>query len=827
MTTTINDIKHSLRQLAKTPGFTVIAIITLAVGIGVNAAVFSLINGWMLRPLPGARDGDLVRLFCRSTESKAKYRAFSYAYYQALQQQNSPFTSLAAFISSAHLLRNEGISHTIAGAYVSSNFFDTLGVSPAHGRGFNAEEEQPGQHTPVVILSHRFWQSLGGDSQIIGQTVSVDDIPVTVIGIMAASFVSASQATNQQIWLPLGMKGGFPGSRGIETTPRLLSHDYRPLLLIGELKPGLRRDAVSSQLEPMASNLATAYPETYANLRLSVGTVGNFMMAPWPGHGISVGKPLTALIIVSTCILSIACINLGQLFLARGLSRQRDIAIRLSLGCSHARMMSQLMTEGLLLALAGTAVGLPIALWSLAVPVRAFEQWTGGEGTIPVELDWRLVLAGLGLCLLTTLLFCLAPTWRLTGSGQVSHLRESTGTASRQHTWLRKTLIAAQVTLAFALVSCAGLFVQSAQAAAASDPGFSLDRGLLIHLALRQKGRETMPRILSELRAMPDIENVSLSTNVPFCEAHHPGSFHRLDQTESSDLSSVHTYINTIGADYFKSLDLPILRGREFTLEEERSSEGTRVALIDRLLADRLWPNKNPIGQFLQHSDKPQERLRIVGVVPHLKTTMLENPPVPWVYRSYGQNYDHVVFAHVQLRAPLSPAALTQMKQSIQEALLALDPNMRLRGIRSWQEHIETFSFQSLTIKLGAQLFATLGILALCLAALGLYGVKSYWLSQRTREIGIRMALGATRSKVIGLVLHEGILLTCLGLGVGLLLTWAGSRFLESLLFEASAANPWVLLTATAVLCATILLASLLPARRAAKLNPMEALRCE
>lgn len=827
MTTLFNDIKYALRQFRRTPGFTFVTVVTLAVGIGVNAAVFSLINGWILRPLPGQRDGQLIRLFCQSTEPEGKYRLFSYPYFKAFQQENSCFTHLAAYTHCVHLIRNEGISRTVIGAFVSSNYFDTLGVSPVWGRLFTAEEEQPGCHDPVVILGHRFWQRLGADPGLIGKNLILNDIPVTVVGILPASFISASQSTHKDYWLPLGMKGGFPGSSPIEITPRLLSHDHQPLFLIGQLKPGFHAETIAPQLQSLACSLATRHPKVYGKLRLSTGPVGNFLMSRRPGQPIKVSKPLTALIIVSACILLIACLNLGHMFLARGLSRQRDIGIQLALGCRRFQIARQLLLEGFMLSLVGAGVGTLLALVCIRVPVRAFEQWTGGEGTIPTELDWRLLLAGLGLSVLTTLLFSLGPAWYLTRSCQITHRRDSVASISKQQSWWRRSTIAAQIALAFVLVTCAGLFVQSARAAATSNPGFSLDRGLLIQLALRDKGRETIQRILTNLRGQAGIETVSLSTNVPYCEAHNPGHFCRMDPLGSSDHSSVYTHINTIGADYFKSLSLPLLSGREFTRQEEQSDQGTGVALIDRVLAERLWPDKNPIGQFLQDSDRPERRLRVVGVVPHLRTTIMETQAVPWVYIPYGQNYSHALYVNVQLTRPLTSTMTTQMKQTLQESLLSLVPDLRLRGIRTWPEQIDSFSFQSLSIKLGAQLFATLGLLALALAILGLYSIKSHGVAQRSHEMGIRMALGASKGSIIALVLREGSLVTLMGLMAGLVLTCIGTRFWKSLLFQNQGNDPFIFVTTMALLTTTILLASFIPAHRAAQIDPMEALRYE
>jgi len=516
------------------------------------------------------------------------------------------------------------------------------------------------------------------------------------------------------------------------------------------------------------------------------------------------------------------------MFLARCMTRRREIIIRLALGSSRFRIIRQLVVEGLLLSMAGGILGVILALWSIRIPIQVFEQWTGGEGTIPTELDWRLLLAGMSLCIISTLVFCLGPAWRLTKAGALSPLRESVASTASIHTWWRKVMITAQVTLAFVLVTCAGLFVQSARAAAQANPGFALDRGLLIELALKQQqGPEIYQRILTRLRSLPGVRSVSLASTVSFGDAYISGTYQRADMSPLGEGVFITARSNVIGADYFKSLGVPLLRGREFTFTEEQSNKSPRVALIDEILAQSLWPEENPIGQYLRAGDNITHNLQVVGLVPHLRDSIIETQANAHVYLPFGQHYDSHMFVYTQLSDSIAPVSLRAFKKVIRRELQAMDPALPIRGIRTWKEHIERFSFQFLTIKLGAKLFATLGFLALGLAAVGLYGIKSYWVSQRTREIGIRMALGATERRVTCGVLREGLMLILTGLGIGLFLTWICTRFLESILCEVSGTDPMVLLTTMIVLAAAILMASLIPAWRAAKIDPMEALRCE
>jgi len=796
-----------------------VAIVTLAVGVGVNAAVFSLLNGWLLRPLPGERDGRLVRLYSQSTKPDGAYQWFSYPYFSTLREKNQSFAGLSAFCPSGLTLRDQGLTRTAIGAYVSSDFFSTLGVRPALGRSFTEAEERPGSHSPVTMISHRFWQGLGGDLKAVGQTLTINDTPLTIIGVLPEYLVSASQITNKEIWLPLGMMGGFVGQ--VHATPRLSTHDWRRLTVVGQLKPKMSSAVVDSQLKPLALALGETHPAEYGDSQISSGPIGNILMSPGPYQELSIGKPLMAMVAVSGTILLIACLNLAHMFLARGIARRREITIRLALGSSRNGIIRQMAIEGLLLSLIGGAIGTALALWSIRIPVQYFEQWTWGEGTIPIALDGRLVLVGLGLCVLCTLLFSLIPALRLTATRYVANLTESSSNTTVTQTWWRKALISAQIALAFVLVTCAGLFVQSACAAAQSTPGFDLHRGLLIELSTKQAKHTTFGDILAQLRSTPGIQTASMTCTPPY-RAFGLSTYQRQGQFRSLEVRQA-----TLGADFFKSLGVPLCCGREFTLAEEQSNDGPRVALIDQVLAQQLWPDESPLGQFLQPGNKTNPSLQVVGVVPHLRDALIETQVHGQVYLPFGHHPETTMFVSTLLFDPTTPLTLQTMKKHLQKELIALDPDLSIRTIHTWPEHIERYSFHALTIKLGAKLFATFGFLALGLAAVGLYGVKSYDVSQRTREIGIRMALGATKANITRHFLREGLLLTLFGLGIGLLLTRIGMRFLESLLFEIKGTDPIVLVSTTIVLAVAVLLASLLPAWRAAKIDPMEALRYE
>ncbi len=826
----MNTFKYSLRQSIKTPGYCLVAILTLAVGIGVNAGVFSLINGWMLRPLPGDRAGKMVRLYSRSTGADQPYRSFSYPYYTCLREEHRAFRDLAAFVPCGLELRQNKIPRMAPGAYVSSNFFDSFGVQPVLGRCFTATEERPASHIAVGMLSFRLWQQLGADPSLVGQSISVRNHPVTVVGVLPKSFVSASQVTNKEIYLPLGMIGGFGTSAG-GTSP-LFRHDWNRLMLVGQLQPGLTQATVKPHLEQFNRAMAARYPDQYNRLQLSAGVVSHILMSPQPGDGFSVNKPLGALVALCICVLLIACLNLANMFLARGLARQRNISIRLALGSSRGRIVGQLCCEGLLLSFVGTLLGMGLALWGVRFPVLCFEQWTGGEGTIPIHLDWRMLLMGVGLCLLCTLLFSLGPAWRLTSTSPMAVLKESATSMIPRAPWqryLRHPLLIVQIALACVLVTTAGFFVRSAWHACHTRHGFSRENSVLIelkwnpHLHDPEQGWGHYSTLLTHLRGLPGVASVSVGDTVPLGSAYVSGSYVARD-APSAPATPVRMRI--IGKDYLTCLDVPLRQGRAFTLAEEMSDQGPRVALIDERLAHSLWPNQNPLGRFIQSSLLKEPAIQVVGVVPNLPDSLLAQQGSPYVYLPFGQHYQADMHIHVCL----NPAVYTNPTQAIsvlRNELVQLDPALAMHGITTWDPYLNRYSTEYWLIGLSARLFVFLGGLALVLAVVGIYGVKSYLVARRTREVGICMALGATQAKVLWTIIKEGLTVSLLGLGLGWCLTWGATRVLIGLLFNSGSMDILVWFSCTAVLALAILAASYIPARRATKVDPMEALRYE
>jgi len=824
-----SDIKYAFRGLYKRPGFTAVAVVTLAIGIGANASIFSLINGLLFRPFPGERSGELLRLYSGSRQDVGVYRMFSYPYFCHLRDNNTAFAGLSAFVWTGVGVKEGEFYQRVSAAYVSSDIFDTLGVRLARGRSFDAAEERPGCAIPVAIVGHRLWQRLGADPELVGKTIMAHNRPLTVVGILPRSFVSASSFANHDIWLPLGMLGALNADSSQQETPRLSRHAYRKLFLVGQLQPGKKRDLIQPELDSLARALGEIHAQAYQDCSLVAAPMDAIQVNSSPGGDLPVALPLIVLMAVSGVILVIACVNLANMFLARGVERQQEMAVCHALGCSRARILQQVWVEGLMISLLGGMVGLLLATHTGSLLGSALNRVSGGAVIVPMTVDWRLLTVTLGLCVLSALVFSLGPLWRLLQTNTMTDMRASMGSAGRGFGRSRSVLMAGQIALTFVLMAVAGLFVTSAWKATRTNPGFSLEQGLLAELDLRnagynqQQGQAAYRRILARMRGLPGIQAASLGTVVPFGDPYMESTYQRMDGDTGH--RAMPARVNSIGADYFRTLDMPILRGREFSLQEEGFSGNTPVAIIDDVLAQALWPHENPIGQYLMEGPDRANAMQVVGVVPHIRDAIIEAQAHAHVYVPFGRHYNSCMYVH--LRLDDMETTSSAMMPIVRQTLQGIDPGLPVLGVRTWHQHIGRFSSQSWAIRVGASLFAALGIVALILAWVGIYGVRSYQVAQGTREIGIRVALGATEKKVLWHILRQSMGVTAAGLGLGLLLTWACTHFIRSLLFEVQSTEPIVLLTAMLTLVTAIMLASLLPARRAAKVDPMEALRYE
>ena len=834
--TLLQDLRYGVRMVLKHPGFSATAIVVLALGIGANIAIFSIINAMLLKPLPIHRSGELVGVYVERTTAPGGYRAFSYPNFQDLREQAAAFANLAAHSLTLVGIGDGEATRRVWADAVTANYFETFGVPLALGRAFTAAEEQPGANLPVAIVSHDYWVREGRRPDVLGETILVNAEPLTIVGVAAAGFSGSSVLFVPEVWLPLGQYGTVAtGAFGATSRP-LRERDNYTLMVKGRLRPGHSVESVAPELEAIAARLSRAYPATNEDWTLRA--------APLPRLFISTGPTtdgefaaLSALVLgMAVVVLLIACLNLANMLLARGASRRREMAIRLSLGGGRGRVVRQLLTEGFVLSVGGGAVGLVVAVWTAGALVGSIESVLPLAVSVPdIGVDWRVLLGTLGFCLLGTLLFGLGPAWQMTRGDIVGDLKQKqqSNPEPRRGRGLpapRDLLIVGQVALSLALLTAGGLFLRGAVAASSADLGFAFERGLLLETDPslagydEVQGRTVYRDLLPRLRALPGVDTVSMASMVPF------GSFSESREVVpvgADDQGARAASFTLVADDYFRALGLSMLRGREFTRAEAEGGSGSAAVIVDETLARALWPNADPLGQVVRLRQRNGELgdVTVVGVAPGRRSRISDQQPTPHFYLPAGAEYRANMNVHVRLAEP-GRAAANAMLQQVRQAVHGFDARLPILSLQTLED-FRAASIALWAVQANASVFSTFGGLALFLAVVGLYGVRSYVVSQRTREIGLRMALGAERADVLWLVLREGLVMTGAGLLFGVLLSVATARLLAGLLYEVRTFDPLVFALAPMLLAGSVLLASYLPARRATRISPMEALRQE
>jgi predicted permease len=845
------DVRYSARSLARSPGFTAVAVIVLAVGIGANSAAFSVVNVLvqLVRPALVADADDVVAIFAHSAEQPGNWSGFSYPQYSELRDRNRAFSDLAAFNFEQVGLAEDGITRSVRADFVSANYFRTLGVPVARGRDFTTEEELSPGAAAVAVVSHDFWARHDRDPGMLGSVLQINGEPVAVVGIAPERF-TGHNPLSPELWLPLALIERF-GASSMGAAPRLDDPERRWVpTLVGRIDAGLSMADVETDLDVLAARLQAAYPpadgvrQAYFAGPLPRFSIGNAPDAEGEGAFVAV---LTAVLTgLSGAVLLIACINLANMFLARGSGRRTEIAIRQALGGGRLRLVRQFLVEGLLLALAGGAVGLLLAYWAVAA-LLASAPTTVAVGVLdPESLDVRpgsfVLTTTLVACAVATLLFSLGPALKISRD-VAGTLKESAGghvaaanRRARARLSLRNVLIVAQVALSLALLTAGGLFMRSTFEAGRQTPGFDLEPIALAELDPsligrdEPRSREVLQQALERVRALPGVESASLASLVPFGTRTQDRSVQLAGAGDGADEANAHYYI--IADDYFRTLGLPVLAGRTFTAAEASFAGGSRVAVIDEPLAQQLFGGvAEALGRFIELPRMPGTAvpaLEVVGVVPGTRHQATERVPSAHVYLPFGQ----VPYAersgtgmHLHVRAA-GDGDSAMLLEPLRNELAAVDSTLPVLSLKTMVEHHEGGLFMWV-VRAGGRIFSTLGALALFLAVVGAYGVKAFLITRRTREIGVRMALGATRGDVMRQMLRESLALTVAGLVIGLLLASGVGRLLSGLLYGVMPLDPLVLTVSATVLAAALLLAAYLPTRRATRIDPTTALRHE
>jgi predicted permease len=831
----LQDLRYGLRTLLKNPGFTVIAVMTLALGLGANTAIFSLTDQVLLRLLPVDKPEELVVLRSPGPKQGRVWSdgdgntSFSYPAYKDLRDKNNIFSGLLARFAVPLSVAGSGQTERAEGELVSGNYFQVLGVRPALGRVFTDEDDRAPGVSPVVVLSHSYWnRHFGGDADILNKTLTVNGTLMTVVGVAQSGFDGVQVGQKPDIFIPITMKAQMtPNSDGL--------NDYKDywLAIIGRLKPGLSaaqaeeafspvyRQILEEQL-PLTGKWSAETQQRFLQQRMQLdpGARGRPILQR------DIKEPLLILMGMVGLVLLIACANVANLLMARGAARQREIAIRMAIGAGRGRLVRQFLVESLVLSLIGGAVGLIVASWTLSALVSAIPPSMGALGLLS-ELDLRMLGFNLALSILTGLLFGLIPAIRATRLNLESTLREqgSSVSGSLSQVRFRKGLVVSQIVLTTMLLVGAGLFARSLNNLKRLDLGLRADNLVTFAIAPELSGYTPQRSIAlfddlhQRLATQPGVESVSEAEISLFSDS-SSGSNITVEGYEPQEDEETDVYQNWIGPGYFSTMGIPLLQGREFTVSDAAGSP--KVAVVNETMAKRFLANREPVGSRFAFGagNTIQPDILIVGVVKDSKNSSVRETERPYVYIPYAQKktLGNLTF-YVKTRQELGVAAA-----SVRNEVQRLDSNLPVFDLKTLEQQLDESLFADNFMTFLSMCFA---LLAAMLASIGLYGVMAYTVTRRTREIGIRMALGATRGNVSWLILREVMILALVGLIVGMPAAYGLGRLTESLLFGVTASDPLVFVVAGLLLACSTLLGGYLPARKAAGINPLTALRSE
>ncbi len=812
MTGLLRDLRFALRQLGKSPVFTLATMGMLALGICANGTIFSWINSTLLHPVPGATHmGDLVSLM-RGARVEAPSPPFSYPDYRDLRDRNHSFLGILGYRDDWMMLTGDENPERVYGANTTANYFDVLGVKPYLGRFFLPAEETPDGAPAMVVLGYSLWKThLGGDRAILGKPVELYQRPFTVIGVAPEGFIGCKTGVRTDLWMPLFISG-VPGGNSWAI------HRQNTILNVtGRLRPGVDLDAAAQDLDLQMRRIVAAYPDEHrADNAISLYPLWR---SPF-GANVYLASSLPPLLGLAAVVLLLTCANVATLLLVRFVARRREMAIRQSLGANRIQLMRQMMLEGLMLALGGGALALMLTDWS-AKRMQDFIPASSSPIVLNGTLDWNVAAAIVLLAAFSSLLCGTLPAWRSSRVSPAEVLKDEAGsvTSGAQNQILLSGLVVAQIALSLTLLITAGLFFRTLTKTNGTDPGFDRSHVLLATVEPDSVGytnaeTKTFQRNLrARLQALPGIESVALSDWVPLTFTR--GSLDAYPEGyEPKPHESMEVRRASISAAYFETMKIPLLEGRDFTLQD--NEDAPRVAIVDETMAHHFWPGQNAIGKRMRIHDN---WVIVVGVAKNSSHQSVHDAPEPLVYLSIFQtSYLDTI---IQLRAR-GDVALRSTE--VEEAVHAINAKLAVFDVRTLEESTRMASMFEVTETTFAGAF---GLLALILAASGIYGVMAYRTALRTHEIGIRVALGASRSDVLMLVMRQGMKLAAAGIVLGLAMSLVLTRVVRGLLYGISAMDPLAVLSGTLVLLAIAAAAIYLPALKAMHTDPVDAIRAQ
>ncbi|HUL72602.1 MAG TPA: ADOP family duplicated permease [Vicinamibacterales bacterium] len=841
----LSDIKFSFRQLTKAPGFSLASVVVLALGIGLNAAMFSVIYAIAFIGRPYPAPDRLMQLYSSQSSQPDSYRAFSYAAYRELAAERDLFAGVLAHNPTLVGVSDRGGDARRAfAALVSRNYFDVLGAPMVQGRGFSEEEDRPGRDIPVVVATYAYWQRRGLDPTLVGSTIRVNERPYTVIGITARGFTGTMSVFGPELFFPLGVFTTLSNDFEGQAQRTLERPDAFNLFLVARLADGVTREAASDRLQAIGRRLEQAFPAHYKDARITLAPLPRIGTSTSPSDESALRVVGAVLLGLTGAVLLTVSLNLASMLMARGRARRREFAIRLAIGGGRGRIIRQLLVEGFMLSLAGGAGGVVLALYAVGALVTALTTAL----PITIVLDGAsspaLVLATLVFCVLATVWSALGPALRHSRVDVLTDLKPQPGEDARERRRRflpRNPLVVAQVSLSVALLIAAGLFVRMAQGAVSVDFGFRADDTVLAEVDSGLAGYTTAQsvdlyaEIERRLRALPGVDAAGVGALVPLGMVNIGQSVRRAgievppgEKPQTAERGrAFDAPWNAVSGQYFKAMGVAILDGRTFTDVESFGTSAPKVVVLDEALARRLWPEGGAIGQRIEFETRerspsqPATSYEVVGIVASTRRQLFERELPGAVYVPFAQGAMGNAYFHVRPHAPQAG-----LPDAVRQTIKAAAPTLPIFSARTYAAHIGS-SLEYWALRLSATLFGTFGVLAVVVALVGIYGVLSHTVSRRTREIGIRLAIGAAPGTVIRMILGEGLVMTLAGVGLGWLAGLGVGRLLASIFVDLAPFDPITFTAIPAAFVVAALAAAWLPARRATLVNPVAALRSE
>ena len=816
MDTFFKDVRYALRGLMKRPGFTVVGVLSLALGIGANTAIFSLVNTVLLRSLPVENPEEIVAVNVRGKGDS--FSAFSYPNYKDFRDRNDVLSGLVAHRIVPLSLSRAGNNERVWGYMVSGNYFDVLRVNPIKGRTFQPEEEQTRSSYPVVVISYDCWQRrFGADANIVGTDVLLNNHPFKVIGVVPPGFKGTEFIYTPEMWVPVSMfEWVEPGATWID------NRDSGNFFVAGRLKPGTGAEQAEASLNMLAKQLATEYPDTNEGQTIKVGPAG-FILPDLRGAVVSFTWILMVAVIL---VLLVTCANLAGLLLARATDRRREIAIRLAMGANRFQLIRQLLTESILLSFIGGVLGVFLAVWMINL-LLAFKPPIDFPLAVDVAVDWRVLLFSFFVSVVTGAIFGLAPALQATRPGLITTIKESATQGGARRSRLRSVLVVLQLSLSLVVLIGGGLLVRTLQQLQTMNPGFNPHNAFMMSFDVglqgydRARGEQLYRQLVERVDSLPGVKSSVVTDYVPLMLNYSSNTIFIEGQPAERGANVPTAMVGSIGPKYFETLETPLLEGREFTALDNDKSQ--KVVVVNETFVRRLMPflqsPRDAIGRRVSFRGPEGPFIQIVGVAQNGKYFNIAEDPRSFVWRPIFQSYSNSATLVVRTNGDPEP-----MISAVRNEVRSLDGTLPLYEVKTLTEHLRLAFFPP---RVAATVLGVFGLVALMLAAMGIYGITSYAVAQRTHEIGIRMALGAQLRDVLKLVLTHGVKLTVIGVAFGLIGAYVVTRAITSLLYGVSATDPLTFGLVSLTLIVVALVACYIPARRATKVDPLIALRYE